>query len=342
MSNIQLPLVSIVIPVYNQKAHFLRETINSAVNQTYANIEVIIADNLSTEPSVEEVLSEFKEVKRVIVYKPQNHLSMVDNFCFAADNATGQYLSFLSSDDLLEPNCIELLMDLINQYPDITFAFGNINCIDAFTEKHIVYQRDETYREGYYTTKEFLNSFIYLKDVWMNGDIIRKDKYDEIGGVKHPLMWYAHDMAFALRLLAAGGTVGYINQILGKVRIWTGEKAEEKIVKLDLLTEIHDIIENYNIVLNDEYLLGLLDGGKKKVLKIRNDKLQEKIKYACICYIKGYINEVVMLEIKNMVNNNLSDYKVNLYTLCCRAPFKQVLWFIINLKNIFNKGDAIR
>ncbi|MGF7078357.1 glycosyltransferase family 2 protein [Mucilaginibacter sp. UYCu711] len=340
MNNTQLPLVSILIPIYNQKPHFLREAITSAINQTYPNIEIVLSDNLSTDNTVQQVIAEFEKVKHVVSCQPKQHLSMIDNFCFAAENATGEYLSFLSSDDMLEPECIEQLMGLINRYPDITFAFGNIDCIDAFTEQHLVYQRDETYRTGYYTTQEFLNSFIYLKDVWMNGDIIRKDKYFEIDGIGYKPIRYAYDMAFALRLLAAGAVVGYVGQVLGKVRIWTGDKAAQKIVQLDLLTEIHDIIENYIIVLKNQYLLDLMDGGKDKVLEIRNNKVRDKVKYAVICYVKGYIDENAMLEIKDMVNN-LNDFTANLYLVCCKSPFKQLLQGVIGFKNIFSKRSTV-
>ena len=84
-----------------------------------------------------------------------------------------------------------------------------------------------------------------------------------------------------------------------------------------------------------------MNGGENKVLKIRNDKVRDKVKYACICYIKGYIDENAMLEIKTVVTNNLDDFKVNLYLLCCKSPFKQLLLGAISLKNIFSKRSAV-
>ncbi|WCT11876.1 glycosyltransferase [Mucilaginibacter jinjuensis] len=332
-----LPLVSIVIPTYNQKPDFLRACIASAVNQTYSNLEIIISDNWSTNVNVQAVLDEFINVKNLSVAKPAEHVSMIQNFSFAAGCAKGEYISFLSSDDTLEPDCISLLVELVLLNPAITFAFGNIEFIESVTEEHISYQRTDAFREGVYTTKEFLDFFIHLKNsVWMNGNLINARDYNAIGGVEYEPILYSHDNALALRLLAAGATVGYVNKPLGRVRIWRAKELEEKIVKLNLLTEVNDIIECFNIVLNSPLLLKLTDGGKQKVLDIRNGLLEEKVEYACISYIKKYIDEDTFLEIKKKTLDNMHSNKIQLYFLACKPPVKQILSGIIKAKNYFN------
>src|SRR5258705_7070185 len=94
-----LPLVSIIIPTYNQRPDFLRECLKSAIGQTYPNIEVIVSDNHSDNEMV-QVLEDFPK-DRLKLIKPPRHLDIIDNFIFGAEAATGEYISFLSSDDLL-------------------------------------------------------------------------------------------------------------------------------------------------------------------------------------------------------------------------------------------------
>src|SRR5258707_326013 len=96
------PHVSIVIPTYNQNREFLRAAVASALSQTYERFEVIVSNNHSTNDTV-QVLSEFAD-ERLKVVCPRDHLPMTENFAFAADQASGEYISFLASDDWVHPN----------------------------------------------------------------------------------------------------------------------------------------------------------------------------------------------------------------------------------------------
>jgi len=99
MSTQLQPLVSIVIPVYNQKIQYLQEALESALNQTYTTIEVIVSDNHSTN-DVPAYLASVED-DRLRVKKPEQFLPMAQNFQFAADQATGEFVVFLCSDDYL-------------------------------------------------------------------------------------------------------------------------------------------------------------------------------------------------------------------------------------------------
>ena len=99
------PKVSIVIPVYNVKI-YLKRAINSIINQTYNNIEIIIVDDGSTDGS-SIICDEYKGVdKRIKVYHKENGgLSSARNY--GLNHVTGDWIMFLDSDDWLDKECID-------------------------------------------------------------------------------------------------------------------------------------------------------------------------------------------------------------------------------------------
>lgn len=106
------PLVSIIIPVYN-KASFIRETLNSALAQTYPHTEIVLVDDGSTDGSF-EILQEYFEryPDKVILIDQENHgVSAATNK--GIEMAKGDYIQFLDADDLLSVDKIERQMRLI-------------------------------------------------------------------------------------------------------------------------------------------------------------------------------------------------------------------------------------
>ena len=100
------PLVSILIPVYNRK-FLVIETIESALNQTYINTEIIIVDNCSTD-NTWHVLQDFsKKDNRIKIFQNAENVGPVLNWKRCIDEASGEYAKILFSDDLISENFIE-------------------------------------------------------------------------------------------------------------------------------------------------------------------------------------------------------------------------------------------
>lgn len=100
------PLVSIIIPVYN-KAGLLRETLHSALNQTYTNTELVLVNDGSSDGSL-EILKEFKEKyaeKIQLIESSNKGVSAATNLGILA--AKGTYIQFLDADDLMSSDKIE-------------------------------------------------------------------------------------------------------------------------------------------------------------------------------------------------------------------------------------------
>jgi glycosyltransferase involved in cell wall biosynthesis len=110
------PLVSVIVPYYNQP-QYVRETVRSALNQTYRNIEIIVVDDGSPIP-VEPVLEGFEGIR---IFREENRgSSSARNFGFR--KSKGEYIIFLDHDDLLRPDAAEVQMRAFQQNTVLTFG----------------------------------------------------------------------------------------------------------------------------------------------------------------------------------------------------------------------------
>lgn len=107
------PLVSIIIPLYNSES-FVQECIESAINQTWIEKEIIIIDDGSTDRSLE--IARTYQSEMVLVYQQENKgASAARNF--GLSKSRGKYVQFLDADDFLSTNKIEAQVLLLEQFP---------------------------------------------------------------------------------------------------------------------------------------------------------------------------------------------------------------------------------
>jgi glycosyltransferase involved in cell wall biosynthesis len=122
------PKVSIVIPVYNG-ANYLREAIDSALAQTYKNIEVIVVNDGSNDGGKTEEIARSYGYKIRYFYKENGGVASSLNL--GIREMTGEWFAWLSHDDLFSPNRIEEDMNIVRINPDVKVTFCKPAFIDA-------------------------------------------------------------------------------------------------------------------------------------------------------------------------------------------------------------------
>ena len=171
------PLVSIIIPVYNG-SNYVGEAIDSALAQTYKNIEVIIVNDGSTD-NTEDIVKSYKD-KRISYFKKENGgVSTALNL--GIKKAKGEYISWLSHDDLYYPNKIERQVEEIKKLfrikRDNTILYSNYSLINENSEKI----SDLSFEKNHFLDK--LNYSLYpLLNGLINGCtlLIPKKCFDEV------------------------------------------------------------------------------------------------------------------------------------------------------------------
>ena len=121
-NNIQQPNVSIILPVYNG-ARYLAQAIDSCLNQTYRNIELIIVDDCSTDETPAIVRSYTDPRIRYVRNKTNRRLPQSLNIGFAL--ATGEYLTWTSDDNEFLPHAIETMLKILMEDKAVDFVYSD-------------------------------------------------------------------------------------------------------------------------------------------------------------------------------------------------------------------------
>jgi len=123
------PRISIVTPSYNQ-GQFIEETIRSALLQGYPNLEYIVIDGDSSDNSV-EIIRKYEPWLTYWVSEPDNGQTEALNKGF--ERTTGSILTWLNSDDRLQPGALQSVAEFFLRHPEVGIAYGNFNKIDEYS-----------------------------------------------------------------------------------------------------------------------------------------------------------------------------------------------------------------
>ncbi len=172
--------ITIIIPSYNRE-RFIEECLRSAISQTYANKEIILMDNESTDRSLEIAKEVQKEHPEIIVDVCPNIYphSWEDPVEKALSIATGEYFTIFGSDDYAEPTYIEKVMKYIAVNPDeINFFQSPMVGVDNNGKR-----QGETLTHSYSDLEEF-KRLLFLKQPVNTPTVIYKTRLHKEGIIK--------------------------------------------------------------------------------------------------------------------------------------------------------------
>jgi glycosyltransferase involved in cell wall biosynthesis len=125
-----MPKISIVLPNYNY-ARYLDERIQSLLNQTYQDFELIIVDDASTDNSLETIDKYTADPRVKTIFYPCNSGSVYQRWNDGSELATGEYLIFAGADDSCHPTLLEKLNEQLDNYPSVGLAYAQSWCTDS-------------------------------------------------------------------------------------------------------------------------------------------------------------------------------------------------------------------
>ena len=173
-----MPAVSVIIPTYN-RAHLVGETIESVLQQTFQDFEVIVADDGSTD-GTHQLLRTYGDRIRYLFQQNRGAAAARNR---AVEEAKGRYLAFCDDDDLWCPDHLELLyMSLVNQ-PNIGLVFSNAAYFVASREKvtRLMIRGQKLWRLRY---RRLTPAELFLKSVIPTLSVVMLPRpvFDEING----------------------------------------------------------------------------------------------------------------------------------------------------------------
>ena len=114
------PEISVLLPVYNTEEKYLRESIESILNQTYKNFELIIVNDCS-QNSAEDVIKSYDD-KRIIYYKNNKNECITNTRNKLLKLAKGQFIAVQDHDDVSFPERLEKEYNFLKEHPEVSIC----------------------------------------------------------------------------------------------------------------------------------------------------------------------------------------------------------------------------
>ncbi len=272
-------LVSVIIPAYNSEK-FLKESIESVLSQTYADIEIIVINDGSTDHSI-KILNQYND-KIILIDQKNKGLSEAVNT--GIKKMSGKWMKWLSPDDVLFPNTIEILVEEAKKLPENTIVYSNWEMIDEKGKKmRNFYESNYNNLDDFEFNVRLLNrQLINVNTVLIPASLFNK------GCIMRTLNdTIAIDYDFFLRSGILYGTKFHlVEKNLLKYRIHKNQTSHKNIVKsLKYIDKIKkEILSKLDEITRNKYNLSL-----KKYSK--NKKIEEKLMEIGLEIIKNFLPE---------------------------------------------------
>lgn len=277
-------LISVIVPVYNVEK-YLENCIDSILNQTYKNLEIILVDDGSADKSSEICDNYSQQHSNIItIHKKNGGLSDARNK--GIDAANGKYISFIDSDDTVDALFFETLYSLIKKYDcDMSLVFFK-----------------RVYEDG--TDKDYDNEF-YFEKCFSNMELFKKYYESEIG----PNIIIACNKLYKKSLFDnLRFPLGKLNEDEGTIykAIFSSDKIAVSNKKL------YYYLQRNNSIMNSKFTVKNLDVLKfihDKSLFFKNNNFTELYEINQVYYLKSLVNYCKTAEKHNLPKNIIASLK---------------------------------
>lgn len=231
--------ISIIVPVYNAE-NYLRRCIDSILEQTYTNFELLLINDGSTDGSA-KILEEVKESdSRIrIVHKKNEGVSATRNLGLKL--VTGDYITFIDSDDFVDKLYLEVLYKSLTEN-DADIASGNFASFNEERQTFLFFTTDETYFEKVYSPQEWLDQEnnprhnLFLTVIFTPFKLYKRELWENI---EYPVGRVREDDAIIHKLYLRCQRISFVNSA-----IYFYSQHEDSLSKTVMQKDIATMISN--------------------------------------------------------------------------------------------------
>lgn len=337
-----LPKVSVIVPVYNSEKH-IEKCINSILNQSYENIELIIVNDGSIDKT-ETIIKKYKRLDKRIKYFFQKNSGPSTARNTGIENSRGEYLMFVDSDDTVSSKYVEILLKkIISENYDIAC------CGYVDESKYGIFKLNDFWYE-----KDKLDKSKFLECVCSGiggvlwSKIFRRDIIKEHNIRMSPKIFMSEDLVFILEYCKYSESFGAINENLYYYNRLNDNSISSKV---DI-----NYLENYILLINKiNELLSELNVNKNKINVIEVTKVQALVNKVLVSeayrYLESKNKDVFIKNTKTVLENDFiqryesqfidgNSFNKKMNRLINDKSYMKLLYFnilIINLRKIKDK-----
>jgi len=208
------PLISIVIPTYKPDIPFLKQAIESILNQCYPDWQLCICDDGSKTSDHKRILENYrKNDPRIILRFEEKNEGIISASQKASSLARGEFIAFMDQDDLLSPDALFRVAEKLNKSPDLDLLYSDNDKVDLY----------EVHREVYFKP-DFSPDEFFCHNYIGHLSVLRKKIFDDIGGFV-PGFDGAQDFEILLRAIEKSEKVAHLPYVLYSWRKTPGSTA---------------------------------------------------------------------------------------------------------------------
>ena len=227
-------LVSIVVVSYNAEST-IEETLSSIYNQTYKNIELIVADDCSKDQTVSVAnrwIDKYSDrfVRTALISSPVNQ-GVCKNLNVGHKEVQGDWVMCPAADDILFPNCIKDYVDYILSHSDTSFISSYMSVYnDVFIETNCITRKKGPKDLSIFNApvEQQLIRMAYSPFVWAPTIIYKKDLFEAVGGFREEYPF--EDWPFYMDVLEKGYRISFIDRITVGYRFHQSSSHEDNML----------------------------------------------------------------------------------------------------------------
>ena len=219
MLEIKYPLVSVVIPCYNHE-QFIKDSIQSVINQTYENIELIVIDDGSQDNSImkiQEMIDSCEQRFKRFEFRSRPNIGLSSTLNEGLEWCHGKYFSPMASDDQMFNYKTTIQVEFLENNKDYAAVFGGVQLIDENNNK---LEKLVNTARGY----SFEDIIMHEHCLFAPSQMIRKENIQKVGGYKPNIFiedWYM------LLLLSKEANIFNMNEVLALYRQHHGNSCKD-------------------------------------------------------------------------------------------------------------------
>lgn len=231
------PKVSIIIPCYNQ-GKYVAEAIQSALDQTYENVEIVVVNDGSTDNSSEIIQQFADKYKNILFFDNKENNGVIFARNMAVDACSGDYILPLDADDIIEPTYVEKAENVLSNNSNIGIVYCRAKLFGSIEKE--------------WKLSTFDKSKILYENCIFCSALFRKTDFIKLGGYKDYMAYGCEDYDLWLSFIEQHYDVYQIDEVLFNYRRYE-ECSRSKLSEKDTFNYWKQIIKNHiNLYLNDK------------------------------------------------------------------------------------------
>ncbi|RKM60698.1 glycosyltransferase [Butyrivibrio sp. XB500-5] len=276
--------VSVVMSTYNENEEYVREAMDSLVNQTFPDIEIIVVIDNPQNTELLDILREYESIdNRICVLRNDSNIGLAKSLNKAIAYSSGEYIARMDADDICEIDRIRIQYDYLIAHPDIDLVCSAVKRInekgEVISTKNSVPKNDQM----------LMKSIRYGTVMIHPSVMFRKEAFDKVGGYNNYLA--GQDLDLWIRMKESGAIFHYILEPLLFYRISQGNTTSSKSMIQGISARYCiDINRKGNCFSESDYLdyLNRLCGDSKFCDQYTRFEAAKKKKGLLSCFVIAY------------------------------------------------------